>query len=164
MPQITQIAVISLILIATVFFLVGFLCFRVSRLTEENSTAGYGTLVGFRRYYVTDQKGDHSLEYDENKAGRVPVVRINIDGEQVDISAAAANYSLTKEDIGKQVRVRYRRLIGITMIIDDAKSLRNYNQLQNALFWTFISVAIIVFILGVLANAYLPGMLEIMLS
>lgn len=156
----TQIATISLITIAAVFVLVGFLRFRAGRLTEHNSTSAYGTLMGFRKYYVTDQWGDNSEDYIDNKRGRVPIVQISLDGEEVDIAAIATNKVLTSTDIGRQFKVRYRRFIGVTLVIDDDKnSLANYNQLQNTLFWVFMSVATIIFILGLVAYIVLPKVL-----
>lgn len=157
MPQtVIKIATISLILIAAVFYLVGFLHFRTARLTERNSKSTYGTLVGFRTYYTTDEWGDNFVDNNENKKGRVPIVEFRVNGAMVQIAAATANYSLVKDDIGKQVQIRYRQFMGIVMIIDDDISLRDYNQLQNTLFWVFVSVATIVLILGILASIFLP--------
>lgn len=160
----TQIATISLIFIAIAFYLAGFLCFRVAKLTESNSTSTYGTLVGFRRYYTTNKWGSNFVDYDDNKAGRVPVIALEINGENVAISAARGYYSLTKDDIGKRFKVRYRQFIGITMIIDDAQTVKNYNQLQNILFWTFMSVATILLAIGFLAHMYMPRVLGSMIS
>lgn len=157
---ITQVAAISLMSIAAVFYMVGFICFKAACLNERNSTSTYGTLVGFRRYYTTDQWGDNGEDYAENKVGRVPVVAFKVENETVEIAAVKGYYSLTKADIGKQIKIRYRRFIGITMIIDDAQSVQNYNQLQNILFWTFMCVATIVFMLGFLAVIFLPKMLD----
>jgi hypothetical protein len=160
MPQtLSQIATISLLSIAAVFVFVGFIRFRLGRLNEHNSTSTYGTLVGFRRYYTSDQWGDSGEDYADNKPGRVPIVRIRIDGEEVDIAAVSGNATLSRTDIGKQVKVRYRELIGITLVVDSQKSLHNYNQLQNTLFVVFMCVGAILFILGVLAHFVLPEIL-----
>jgi hypothetical protein len=162
MPQtLTRIATISLILISAAFYFVGILRYFVFRLPENNSVGAYGTLVGFRKYYNnSDQIGDHSLDYSENKPGRVPIIKIRVDGEDLDIAASAANYKLTREDLGKRFKIRYRRFIGITLVIDDGQSLKNYNQLQTILAWAFISVATILLALGLLANSVLPKILS----
>lgn len=157
--MLTQIATLSLVIISIVFYFTGFFLYRFSRITEENSVGTYGTLVGFRRYYTTDQWGDNTEDYPENRRGRVPIVNISLNGESVDIASVASNYSLTKDDIGKQVKIRYRRFIGIKLIIDDGDSLRNYNQLQNTLFWVFMSVATILLIIGIVAHFLLPKIL-----
>lgn len=161
MPNIiTQIITISFAIIALTFYLVGFFLFKRTRFTSDNSTSAYGTLVGFRRYYTTDQSGDNFVDYDDNKRGRVPIFIIKVNGEKLEISSAIANYNLGIEDIGKQFRIRYRRLIGIKLITDDEKSIRHYNQIQNTLFWILISVATVFLILGLGAYFYLPQVIS----
>ena len=156
--MLTQIAVLSLVTIAISFYLIG--CIRfASRLTPTNSISTYGTLVCFREYNRWDnssRSGYSFEEYPDNKAGRVPVVSFNVDGEILDISAAASNNTLTEDDIGKQVRIRYRRNIGIVMMIDDERSLKKYNQLRNTLFWVFMCVATILLLMAIPAYFYLP--------
>ena len=156
--MLTQIVVLSLVTIAISFYLVGCIKF-LSRLTPTNSISTYGTLVCFREYYRLDRstRGGYSFQdYPDNKAGRVPVVSFILDDESLDISAAASNYTLTKDDIGKQVRIRYRRNIGIVMMIDDERSLKKYNQLRNTLFWVFMCVATILLLMAIPAYFYLP--------
>ena len=144
MPDtVIQIIVISLVVIAFAFF-VAALIFFYTRLTEKNSISTNGELVGFRRYYTTNQWGDNSIDYPENKKGRVPIIKITVDGEKLDIAAATFNYKLTKNDIGKQFRVRYRRFIGITLVIDDGDSVLKYNNKRMLLLWIFISMATII--------------------
>ena len=160
MPQtLVQIATLSLIIIAFVFYFTGVLMYRLTGLTKENGVSTYGTLVGFRRYYTTDQWGDNTEDYPENKPGRVPIVSFDLNGESVDIAAVASNYNLTKDDIGKQVKILYRKTIGIKMIVDDENSFNNYNQLQNTLFWVFMCIGTIMLVLGILAYVYLPKMI-----
>jgi hypothetical protein len=156
---IMQIAALSLTVFALVFYLVGFLVFRAARLTSANSISACGKLVGFRKYYATDQWGDNSVDHTDNKAGRVPIIEIKLDGENVAIAAAAANYTLTGADIGKQVKVRYRRFIGVRLVIDEDKSIEKYNQLRNVLFWIFIGVATILLFVGIASHFYLQHIL-----
>lgn len=160
----TQIVVLSLTFIAIAFALVGILRFQATRLTEKNSIGAVATLVGFRKYYSTDQWGDDTEDYPDNKPGRVPIVELKLDGEDVSIAAMVTNGKLTASDIGSQVKIRYRRFIGITLVIDDEQSIRNYNQLQNVLFWVFIAVAAILAILAVVANSVLPRILSGVIS
>lgn len=157
--HITMIATLSLVFAAIAFYFVGFIHFKM-KLTERNSITTYGTLVGFRAYYPTDRHGNYAEDYLDNKKGRVPIVRFRVDEEMLDIAASRPDYSLEEEDIGKQVRVRYRRFFGITMVIDDARSLKNYNQLKTVLFWVLFSIATILLVFGILAYLCLPGIFE----
>lgn len=140
--------IISLISIAVVFIVVGFLRFRLGTLSESNSTRADGILVGFRHHYTTDQLGDSGEDYKENKRGHVPIVQISLDGEKVGIAAAVQNKTLTGSDIGKHVKVRYRRTIGVTLIVDDKESLYDYNKVQNILFWIFIVMSVLCLIIA----------------
>ena len=156
--MLTHIAVIALVTIAFSFYLSGCIQFG-SRLTLKNSISTYGMLVGFREYNRLDTSSNSeysSQDYLINKAGRVPVVRFSLDGEELDFAAEAPNDTLTKDDIGKQVRIRYKRGFGITMMIDDEKGLKKYNQLQCIVFWILIGIATIFLLMIIPAYLYLP--------
>ena len=154
--EITDIAIISLLLFSLSFCAIGFIRFRVLRLTERNSICAKGILIGFREYGENVRGNNIFHDYVENGKGRLPLIEIEVDGKIAHIASAISDYDLTSEDIGKQLAVRYRRGFGITLLIDDEMSIRNYNQLQNVLFWSFEAVAIILAILSIIAYKILP--------
>ncbi len=154
------VAVLSLLLMALTFILTAFLRAGMRRLGEENSVSAWGELVGFRGYYTQELWGDNHVDEAENRAGLVPIVRIRLDGEFVDVAAAVPNFRLTGEDIGRQVKVRYRRGMGIILVVDDETGVRNYNRVQNTVFWALLSVGMLLLAAAVLAYIFLPGILR----
>ena len=165
MREIVLIAVISLYLVSFVFGFIAVFFYGVSCITGKNSVSTYGTLVGFRKYYHSNDPGDNFVDCDENTRGSLPVFTFKIAGKgTVQAAAVVTNNQLNSADIGKQVAIRYsntgiRRITGINVIVDDAQSFRNYSQLQNTLFGVFISISIILLIFGIVANVYLSKLI-----
>ena len=158
MPEdITELATLISWMLSFVFYLVSFLHFYYPRLASKKSVCTVGTLVGFRIHYTTDEWGSNSIDYYENKRGRKPIVCFNFNGEYLRIGASAPDYSLTKDDIGKKVKIRYRRfLLGIEMVVDTDNAVEKYDRQKKILFWVFASIATSLLILGILAHIYLP--------
>ncbi len=156
------IAVLSLSMLALVFGAAGILKYGFSKITKENSKKTTAILIGFREYNnsnIRNRYYDYYDDYDENGKGRLPLLKMNIDGETVAIETAMSYYDLTSADIGKVLNVRYRRSIGLIVVVDDEISIQRYNKLQNIFFWIFESIAIILVILTIIAGLTLPKIL-----
>lgn len=162
--SIVLVAVLSLAIVALVFGVVGFVRYRFNRLTEENSVVITGTLVAFREYRPSDQWNTYYDDYKENGKGRLPVFRIEVDGDTAVVDSLISDYDLTSDDIGKHFPLRYRQGFGISIIVNDEMSIRNYNQLQNTLFWVFESIAIIFAVLTAAAYFMLPKLFSNMIN
>jgi len=142
--------VVLLISTGSLFIFIGWFMFRFLCLNPNQATKTKGNLVCFRQYLSALQFGNNYKNYRNNSAGRVPVVTIKIDGGLYEISAASADYSLTESDIGRPVQVCYQRKLGIVLLIDNERSIRNYIRLKKTLFWCFFSVGMILATIGVL--------------
>ncbi len=140
--------VVLLISIGAVFMLVGWFMFSFLRLNPKLAIKATGNLVCFRQHLSTLHFSNNYTDYRENGPGRVPVLTIKLGRESFEISAAAADYSLTKADIGKPIRVCYQQKFGIILLIDNEKSIRNYIRLKNTLFWCFFAVGVILIAIG----------------
>lgn len=154
------IAILSLGMIAFVFGAVGILKYGFSKLNEKNSKETTAVLVGFREYNPAHRRYHYYDDYTENGKGRLPLLKMDIDGETVTVDAAISDYDLTGDDIGKTLKVRYRRGIALVVVVDDKISIQSYNKLQSILFWTLESIAIILVVLTVIAGLTLPNILN----
>lgn len=141
--------VVLLISIGAVFMFVGWFMFSFLRLNPKLAIKTTGNLVCFRRHLLTLHFSNNYTDYCENGPGRVPVLTIKLERESFEISAAAADYSLTKSDIGKPIRVCYQEKFGIVLLVDNEKSIRNYIRLKKTLFWCFFAVGMILIVIGV---------------
>ena len=150
MPDvILDIIILILFGIAISFYLAGFFGFYCSRLTIKNSVSTRGTLIGFRQYYLTDEY-DNSIDNSDNKKGRVPIFEIVINRKKLHIPTNYYKNELTKADIGKQFKVRYRRFMGITLMIDEKEILMKHNKKKILIFLVFMIVATISLIVSFL--------------
>lgn len=134
---------VLLISIGGILIFVGWFMFSFLRLNPKQAIRSTGNLVGFRQHLSTVEFSNNYTDYRENRPGRVPVVTLRYEGESFEISAAAADYSLSESDIGKPVRVCYQQKFGIVLLIDNEKSIRNYIRLKKTLFWCFFAVGMI---------------------
>lgn len=141
--------VILLISIGAVFVFVGWFLFFFLRLNPAKAARATGNLVCFRQHGSTLRFSNNYSDYRENRPGRVPVVTMKLEGESFEISAAAADYSLSESDIGNPVQILYQQKLGVVLLIDNADSVRNYIRLKKTLFWCFFSVGIILVTIGV---------------
>lgn len=157
--MLTQIATLSPMCLALAFILAAFLR-RVSILTVRNSICTYGTLVGFRRYRASEDVVTCSEDFLDNKKGCLPLIEFEIDGETAYIASSIRDKTLTRKDLGKQVKIRYREFIGVTMIIDEGDSMEKHNQREATFFWIFMGIATMFVFLGLIASTYLPGVLK----
>lgn len=142
--------VVLLMSIGAVFILVGWFMFSFLRLNPESAIRATGNLVCFRQHLSTLHFSNNYIDYHENGPGRVPVVVMKLGKESFEISAAAADYSLTESDIGKAIRVRYQQKFGIVLLTDNERTMRNYIQLKKTLFWCFFAVGMILITIGVI--------------
>ena len=153
--QIVFLASFLLVFVGLVFMLVGWIHFRLLRLNPLKAIRTSGELVSFREYSATMRFGSNCVDYNENKPGRLPVLLINLDGRFAEISADWADYSLTSQDIGKQIPVLYQRKLGIIMIVDGEKPIHDYLQLKNIFFGVFLSIGVVLVVIGVIfANVF----------
>lgn len=148
--QIVFLASFLLVFVGLVFMLVGWIHFRMLRLNPVKAIRTSGELVSFREYSATIRFGANYVDYNDNKPGRRPVLLINLDGRLSEISADWADYSLTSQDIGKQIPVLYQRKLGIIMVIDGEKPIHDYLQLKNILLGVFLSIGVVLIVIGVI--------------
>lgn len=141
---------VLLISIGGIFIFVGWFMFSFLRLNPKQAIRATGNLVGFRQHLSTVEFSNNHTDYRENCPGRVPVVTLRQEGESFEISAAAADYSLSESDIGKPIRVCYQQKFGIVLLIDNEKSIQNYIRLKKTLFWCFFAVGLILIAIGVI--------------
>lgn len=154
---IVYIAVISLFTFSAIFCLVGFIRYKAARLTEKNCIETTAVLVAFRDFRIGSERPDRVYsDMRENGMNRYPVMAFEENGRMLLVAAAISDYDLTSEDIGREFKVRYKHGFGITLLVDDEMSIKNYNQLQNTLFWVFESLAIILALFAVAAYKLLP--------
>jgi len=128
----------------------GICCFIFSarKLTPKHSISTYGKLIGFSTYNT--HSGMSKNYYSEYKKGRLPVVVIKLDNELVDMSAMVTSSVLTTQDIGKNIKVKYRRNLGVALLIDDEEEIRKYNRAQNISIGVCAGLACISLLLGAL--------------
>lgn len=138
-----------LIFSGAAFILTAWIHASILRLNPSRVVKSTGKLVGFRRHYRMMGPGDNHVDYLENRPGRVPVVWMDLDGEMVEISAAWADYELTGEDIGKQVPVIYQRKLGVILLIDGEKPIRDYLGMKRIIFWALMSVGVVMVAFGI---------------
>lgn len=149
---------ISFITISMVFYLLALYSFKINYLTRKNGIKTKGTLVGFRKYYTSDEWGDNSVDYSHNSRGFRPIVNISIDGETVSISSVTPNLNLNKDDIGKTFKTIYRRGIGIKLIIDDEDSVEKYEKHQRILISIYTILATSFLIFGIVSYFYVSNL------
>lgn len=148
--QIIFLASFLLVFMGLVFMLVGWIHFRALRLNPQKAIRTSGELVSFREYSAAIRFGSNYVDYNDNRPGRRPVLLINLDGRFVEISADWADYSLTSQDIGKQIPVLYQRKLGIIMVVDGEKPIHDYLQLKNILLGAFLSIGVALVVIGVI--------------
>ncbi len=138
-----------------VFCLIGWLVFRLLPLNPDKAIRSFGELRGFREYASALATGDNYRDYPENRRGRRPVILTEIDGCWTEISSAWTDYSLDSGDLGKQFPILYQRKLGIVMLIDGERAIHDYRQKNLILFWSFMSVGLILIILGIIVTTVL---------
>lgn len=146
--QIIFLASFLLVFIGLVFMLLGWIHFRILRLNPLKAIRTSGELVSFREYSAAMRFGSNFVDYSDNRPGRRPVLLMNLDGRLAEISADWADYSLTSQDIGKQIPALYQRKLGIIMVIDDEKAIHDYLQFQNILLGVFLGIGVVLVVIG----------------
>ncbi len=149
MYSVRLIIILSLFFMSIIFSSTGFIK-RAIRLTKSNSIESTATLVAFRDFRIADRHSKTYYDFSENGKGRFPLMALNCNGKLLYVAAAISDYDLTSADIGREFIIRYRKYMGITLLIDDDISWNNYNQLQNILFWTLQSFSIIFIVLNII--------------
>lgn len=150
------IAILCLATFALVFIVVGFLRFRVCVLKPDKMIHARAKLVAFRSFYGTDPYGSSYRDLEENGKDRRPLMQLTIGGKEALVAAAVNDLSLTRQDLGREFPVVYRASFGITLLFDNAVSIKHYNKRYNILFWVFEVIWILFAIMAVAAYYILP--------
>lgn len=140
--------VILLISVGTLFIFIAWLRFKYLVLNIRNATKSTGTLVSFRKYSSTIRLGNNYMDYLENGRGYVPVVVLRINGKLLELAAEWSDYSLSGDDLNKSVSVIYQHKFGLMLLINDEQSIHDYFQMKNILFWSGMSIGIILILLA----------------
>lgn len=145
------IAVLCLAMFALVFIAVGFLRFRVCVLKPDKMIRARATLVAFRSFHERDKFGGTYVDLEENGKDRRPLMHLTVGGKETLAAAAVNDFRLTRRDLGREFPVIYRSGFGITLLLDDPVSIRNYNRLYNTLFWVFEAIGMILAVIAAAA-------------
>lgn len=146
---------LSLGAVGAAFLAAGILLYGFGRVTERNSVSAYGTLTAFRKYYGnTAIRDSGGIDYESNRGDRMPVVRILVDGEYLDIAAVTADKNLTEADIGRSIRVRYKKGFGISLVVDEHEAMKKYNRQQNVRMGILIFLGLLFLMPGVLIGIF----------
>lgn len=140
--------IIILISVGILFIFVAWLRFKYLVLNIRSSTERKGTLVSFRHYSSALRLGNNYTDYLENGKGYVPVVTLQVNGKLLELAAEWSDYSLSKDDINKSVSVIYQHKFGLMLLINDEQSIHDYFQMKNILFWSGMSIGIILIIVA----------------
>lgn len=141
---------ILLISVGILFIFIAWLLFKYLALNIGDATKSMGTLVSFRHYSSTLRLRNNYTDYLENGKGYVPVVVLQINGKLLERAAEWSDYSLSGDNINKSVPVIYQHKYGLMLLINDEQSIHDYFQMKNILFWTCMSIGIILILLAVL--------------
>ncbi len=122
--------------------------FRGRIFTEQNSTIARGTLKGFESIPVSDDNLQ-TFVYKDNAPGRLPIIWVK--GKRPFCTTASIQCkTLTKDDVGKEFKVLYRKaFLGTVLIIDIGDVVERNNKTMKVLFWVFLALSLLFLAFGI---------------